>query len=50
VADYLTVHGVKAERITTIAYGKEPLEAKGAGTGFESDRWVDTVVTVKKTQ
>ena len=48
VADYLTAHGVKAERITIIAYGKEHPEAKGAGTGFESDRWVDTVVTVEK--
>ena len=49
VRDWLVSHGVDAGRITIVAYGEDyPYLAKETDPSWESDRWVDTVVTDKK--
>lgn len=45
VRDYLVARGIRIDRITVFAYGKEYPYAKGKSEQWESDRWVDIVAT-----
>ncbi|HEX2954189.1 MAG TPA: OmpA family protein [Bacillota bacterium] len=47
VRKWLVAHGIDANRITIVAYGEEyPYMAKSNDPQWESDRWVDIVMTV----